>query len=153
MNDASALAQFAEVGRDNLGRLLQQALRSANDQIVARLTSLGYRGINPSHTAVFSNLDATGTRAVTIAQRAGMTRQGISTLIRELEAAGYVIVQSDPEDGRASLVRLTSLGEQYCVDAAKVIEQAESEWALRLNDPGLQQLRRWLFLLSERAAD
>jgi MarR family protein len=105
MVDESALQQLADAGSDELGRLLLRAVRSVNEQIIGRLVALGHPNVRGPHTAVFANLDTGGTRAVILAQRAGMTRQSMSNLIRELEAIGYVDVRPDPEDGRAALVQ------------------------------------------------
>jgi DNA-binding MarR family transcriptional regulator len=89
---------------------------------------------------------------VILAQRAGMSRQSMSNLVRELETAGYVDVQPDPEDGRAARVRLTARSEQFCLDAANVISEVEAEWAERLGDPHLNHLRRSLHTLIDDAA-
>ena len=147
MAEESALQQLADAGSDELGRLLLRAVRAVNEQIISRLVALGHPDVRGPHTAVFANLDAGGTRAVILAQRAGMTRQSMSNLIRELETAGYVDVQPDPEDGRAALIRLTPRGEQFCLDAAQVINQVEAEWAQRLQDPHLKHLRLSLHTL------
>src|SRR4051812_39015389 len=147
MAEKSALQQLADAGSDELGRLLLRTVRAVNEQIIGRLVALGHPDIRGPHTAVFANLDTGGTRAVVLAQRAGMTRQSMSNLIRELETSGYVDVQPDPEDGRAALVRLTPRGEQFCLDAANVINEVEAEWAERLDDPHLKHLRRSLHTL------
>jgi DNA-binding MarR family transcriptional regulator len=152
MVDESALQQLVDAGSDELGRLLLRAVRAVNEQIISRLVALGHPDIRGPHTAVFANLDSDGTRAVILAQRAGMTRQSMSNLIRELETAGYVDLQPDPGDGRAALVRLTPRGEQFCLDAAHVINEVEAEWAERLGDPHLKHLRRSLHTLIDDAS-
>jgi DNA-binding MarR family transcriptional regulator len=152
MVEESALRQLADAGSDELGRLLLRAVRAVNEQIIGRLTALNHPDIRGPHTAVFANLDAGGTRAVTLAHRAGMTRQAMSNLIRELETAGYLDVHPDPADGRAALVQLTARGEKFCLDAANVITEVEAEWAERLGDPELKHLRRSLHTLIEDAA-
>ncbi|GGP34069.1 MarR family winged helix-turn-helix transcriptional regulator [Saccharothrix coeruleofusca] len=151
MTEESALRQLADAGSDELGRLLLRAVRAVNEQIIGRLTALGHPAVRGPHTAVFTNLDAEGTRAVTLAQRAGMTRQAMSTLIRELEEAGYLRVSPDPADGRATLVRLTALGERFCRDAATVINRLGAEWAELLGDPDLANLRGSLHALVDYA--
>jgi DNA-binding MarR family transcriptional regulator len=153
MVEESALRQLADVGGDELGRLLLRTVRAVNDQIIDRLTALDHPGIRGAHTAVFTNLDADGTRAVTLAQRAGMTRQAMSNLIRELETAGYLEVRPDPADGRAALVFLAPPGEKFCLDAAEVIAELEAEWADRLRDPDLKHLRRSLHTLIDGATE
>ncbi|GIJ50677.1 MarR family transcriptional regulator [Virgisporangium aliadipatigenens] len=147
MAEESALQRLADAGSDELGRLLLRAVRAVNEQIIGRLAALGHPDVRGPHTAVFTNLDADGTRAVTLAQRAGMTRQAMSNLVRELETAGYLQVSPDPADGRAALVRLTALGEKFCNDAATVISQLGAEWAGHLGDPELEHLRRSLHAL------
>jgi DNA-binding MarR family transcriptional regulator len=149
--DESPLQQLADAGSDELGRLLLRAVRAVNEQVITRLVALGHPSIRGPHTAVFANLDTGGTRAVILAQRAGMTRQSMSNLIRELETSGYVDVQPDPEDGRAALVRLTPRGEQFCLDAARIITEVEAEWADRLSDPHLKHLRQSLHTLIDEA--
>jgi DNA-binding MarR family transcriptional regulator len=147
MTEESALQQLADAGSDELGRLLLRAVRAVNEQVIGRLAALGHPEVRGPHTAVFTNLDSGGTRAVTLAQRAGMTRQAMSTLIRELETAGYLQVSPDPADGRAALVRLTPLGEKFCSDAAAVITELEGEWARHLDDARLAHLRTSLHAL------
>jgi DNA-binding MarR family transcriptional regulator len=141
----TALQRLAEAGsNDSLARLLLRAARSVNEQIVERLQRMGHPAVRPAHTAVFAHLDADGTRPIVLAQRAGMTRQAISELVRELEGVGYVSVHPDPADGRASLVALTPLGQKFCLDAAEAISHIEAEWARHLDDPHLNDLRQAL---------
>jgi DNA-binding MarR family transcriptional regulator len=65
-------------------------------------------------------LDATGARPSTLAQRAGITKQAISQLARELEARGYVEQVPDSTDTRAKIVRLTKRGLALHAAAAEV---------------------------------
>jgi DNA-binding MarR family transcriptional regulator len=147
MTEESALQQLADAGSDELGRLLLRAVRAVNEQVIGRLAALGHPEVRGPHTAVFANLDPGGTRAVMLAERAGMTRQAMSALIRELETAGYLQVNPDPADGRAALVRLTARGEKFCSDAAAVITDLEAEWARHLGDADLTRLRKSLHAL------
>jgi DNA-binding MarR family transcriptional regulator len=51
--------------------------------------------------------DSTRTRQVALAERAGVTKQAIGPVVRELEQLGYVRTGPDPADHRAKLVSLT----------------------------------------------
>ncbi|MEO6714419.1 MAG: MarR family transcriptional regulator, partial [Mycobacteriales bacterium] len=108
--------------------LLQRALRAVNADIVGRLADLGYAQVRPSHWAVFAGLEPGGSRVVDLANRAQMTRQGMSVLVKEREQFGYVTVGPDPLDGRAARVRLTKKGEAFCHQAARVVTTVEIEW-------------------------
>lgn len=155
MSVASALRQFAEAGDEDLSRLLLRAFRSVNAQVVARMVDLGHTSVRASHAAVFSNLDSQGSRIVTLAERAGMSRQGIRVLVRELEDAGYLAARPDPSDGRATQIVLTPRGERFCREAAVVVRELEAQWDRLLGGEGqggLRHLRASLRALTGPAA-
>jgi len=66
--------------------------------------------VTPAFSSLMPLLDATGVRPSTLAQRAGITKQAISQLVRELETRGYVGQVPDSTDTRAKIVRLTKRG-------------------------------------------
>jgi len=140
MRPEEALQELADATAEDLPRLLRQAMRMTGAALLQRANALGYDDVTMAHGAVFTNLDAGGTRIVDLAARAEMTRQGMSALVRELEAAGYVDVRPDPADGRASLVRLTKRGVAFCADAATAMRELEAEWNRALGPGGLTTL-------------
>ncbi|MFF7475732.1 MarR family transcriptional regulator [Streptomyces sp. NPDC008092] len=52
-----------------------------------RLGERGHPTVGTAHAVVFMNLDPSGTRTVTLAQRAGITRQAMSQLVGDLQAS------------------------------------------------------------------
>jgi DNA-binding MarR family transcriptional regulator len=67
--------------------------------------------VKPSHNAVIAHLPSSEPRrAADLAARAGMTRQSMGELIRELVDIGIVETVPDPEDKRAKLVSWTEEG-------------------------------------------
>ncbi len=147
MTDPDALRALAN-GDDDLGRLLLRAFRGATGRVSERLAAMGHTDIRTSHAAVFTNLDVDGTRIVTLAQRAEMTRQAMSAMVRELELAGYLTVSPDPADGRASVVRLSTKGQKFCAEAAVLVAEAEKEWIALLGKGNLAHLRSSLRALA-----
>src|SRR3954447_21779309 len=55
-----------------------------------------------------------------IAQERVLTTGGVTRLVDRMEAAGLVARDENPEDRRGRLVRLTPLGEQTAVRAARI---------------------------------
>jgi DNA-binding MarR family transcriptional regulator len=135
-------------GDDDLARLLLRAFRAVTAKVDAQLADLGHADVRTGHAAVFTNLDPGGTRIVTMAQRAGVSRQAMSGLVRELEETGYVAVSPDPTDARATLVRLTAKGEKFCALAAEIVAAMEAEWVELLGRAELTRLRRSLHRLA-----
>jgi DNA-binding MarR family transcriptional regulator len=72
----------------------------------AKVAGCGFNGVTPA----LLHLDATGARATTLAQRAGITKQAVSQLVRELEARDYVEQVPDATDTRTKIVRLAENG-------------------------------------------
>jgi DNA-binding MarR family transcriptional regulator len=141
MASSEALQVFAEADEDDLGRLLLKAFRAVNAEIIARLGALGHAEVRASHAAVFLHLDGEGSRIVTLAKRAEVTRQAMTGLVHELQAAGYVATAPDPDDRRATRVTLTSRGEEFCHQAAIAIGHLEEKWETLLTAEGLHHLR------------
>jgi DNA-binding MarR family transcriptional regulator len=82
-----------------------------------------------------------GTRITDLANRAGMTRQMMGRLVRELEALGYLTTATHPDDQRAVVVTMTERGHAIRAEAAEVIAELEADYAVLLHDSGLAQLK------------
>jgi MarR family transcriptional regulator, temperature-dependent positive regulator of motility len=103
-----------------------------------------------AHSALFAHIDPEGTRSSEVAERAGMTKQGMGQLVADLEKKGYVERVEDPADRRAKLVHLTKKGWRHVRDAREVIGEIEEAYARRLGDGRLETLRAILKDLSPR---
>lgn len=145
MSHGDALRRFAEAGENDLLRLASQASAAVGAALFAELARRGYT-VRPAHVPVFAGLDPDGTNISTLAARAGISRQAMSGLVRDVEAAGYVRTTADPADGRALVVELTALGATFCDDAVTVSTYLARDWREKLGaaqfDSMLDGLRR-----------
>lgn len=92
-----------------LGRLAIRFVRGYQETLRERAYA-GHEVLTPAHNRVLIHLDHEGTRAVVLAQRARITKQAMSQLLRHLEQHGYVERRPDPRDKRARLVHFTEKG-------------------------------------------
>jgi MarR family transcriptional regulator, temperature-dependent positive regulator of motility len=136
--------------RENIGRLLLRAQRDFDAALNARLRERGYPDVRLAHSALFAHIDPEGTRSSELAERAGMTKQGMGQLVACLEKKGYIERVEDPGDGRARVVRLTKKGRRHVRDAREIIGEIEDAYARRLGDGRLETLRAILIDLSPR---
>ena len=90
----------------------------------------GRPDIKPAHNFLFAILGDDGDRAASLASRAGMTRQSMGEVIRDLVDLGILEMAPDPHDGRAKIVRYTPEGKRFASagyvhlrDLEKVFEQ------------------------------
>jgi DNA-binding MarR family transcriptional regulator len=70
-----------------------------------------------------------------------MTKQGMMLMVDDLEGRGYVRRVSDPEDGRAKVVRLTARGRRCAAESRRAAQALESQTRRLLGDRRYETLR------------
>jgi DNA-binding MarR family transcriptional regulator len=137
-----------EEKEDNFGPALAAAGRTLIATMMAKVASCGFNDMTPAFAGLMPLLDATGARPTTLAQRAGITKQAISQLVRELEARGYVEQVPDSTDTRAKIVRLTKRGVALHAACAEVRLELQSVALAKLGKSRVSRLRRDLLELA-----
>lgn len=135
---------FQELRQQHIGRLLLRAHRAFSARAAGMFHERGYPGITLRHIDLLPHLDEGGTRSTVLAQRAGMTKQGMGKLVAELEAQGLVERVPDPTDGRAQLVRFTDDGLAFLQVGIDVVQALESEYRAILGSDELDALKAML---------
>lgn len=133
MGYGDALTRFAHAGENDLLRLSSTTTAAVGTAIFTALAMKGHT-VRPAHVPVFAGLEPDGTNISTLASRAGISRQAMSGLVRDVESEGYVRTLADPTDRRALIVELTEKGAQFCDDAIAVSATVASSWRDRLGD-------------------
>jgi DNA-binding MarR family transcriptional regulator len=123
------LNQVEEKRSGNLRQLLLRASRIVNRHVVEGLQARGYSGLRSTHTTLLSNMDLAGSSVTEAAERAGITKQAMGRLAAELEEAGYIRIETDPEDARVRVLRLTEEGNLLMLDSLDVIAELERRYA------------------------
>lgn len=136
--------EIREYRDQHVGRLLLRAQRAVNARAAIMLQERGHCSLTLAHLAVIPHIDDTGTRPKAIADRAGMTKQGISPLLADLERLGYLDRVPDPSDGRATLVSFTQAGHALLKDGVDVTRAIEIDYAQQLGKTQLLELKHHL---------
>lgn len=127
--------------RQNLGWLLAKASQRWNELLAERFRDAGYPEVRPSFGSVLVPLyEEDGLRMGELADRSGLSKQAITTLVRAVEAAGLVARVRDPKDGRAFKVALTERGEQFRPVGEGVLGQLDARARSSLSDEELERL-------------
>ncbi len=125
-------------------RLVDDAARAFRDDMARAATAAGFPDVRVTHDAVFSTLPAEGARISAMATQAGITKQSMAEIVRDLERIGFVRIDPDPSDGRAKLVTYTEAGWR-CVRAGEQhIRDMEALLGRRLGKRRLSELRAML---------
>jgi DNA-binding MarR family transcriptional regulator len=136
----------------NVGILLREPFQEVVRRVSAGLAAAGFDDLRPAHTAVFQHIDSDGSRLTDLAERAQITKQSMSYLVDYLEQLGYVARRPDPTDRRATLICLTERGWSQVQAALAIIAAIEEEWAARLGEDRMRQLREALVELRQVTA-
>jgi DNA-binding MarR family transcriptional regulator len=104
--------------------LLSLALASGmTTRMREQLAEAGFDDVRESHGYVVQGLLAGDTTVTALAARLGVSAQAVSKSVTELEHAGYVRRDRDPDDGRSRPLTLTARGEEL-VDASRRARRA-----------------------------
>ena len=117
----------------NSVRIIRQITRYLTHEISNRLEKSGHIGLSARHLSVFENLDFEGTNIVTLANRAGVTKQAMSKLVKEVNTEGYVNVKTDQRDSRVVIVSFSEKGIEFLTVLRREIQLTKAH----LNDNGI----------------
>ena len=104
----------------------------------------GHSFVKAAHNDVFATLPLEGARASDMAVRAGITRQSMGEIIRDLVDLDLLEMQTDPADGRAKIVTFSERGREFTRDGYQHILDLESRFADELGAEAYETARRVL---------
>jgi DNA-binding MarR family transcriptional regulator len=140
MDDASTPATAGDL---DTATLLSLVGSLAERRILDALQADGY-AVTRAHGYVFQRL-LTGAQSISeLAADLGITQQGASKHVAELERQGLVSRRVSPVDGRARIVELTTSGRSAIASARAARADFERDAADLLGDRALSALRESL---------
>jgi DNA-binding MarR family transcriptional regulator len=116
------------------------AFRVVIDEVHADLAREGHPDLRPLHGFVFQAIGPSGTTAVELGRRLGISKQAAGKTIESLERLGYVERGSDPGDRRRKVVRLTARGADALARSAAAFDRIRARWAAELGEQRLRAL-------------
>ncbi len=136
----------------DVGYLLNKAARRWNTLFVEALKDRGVTDIRPSFGAVLVPLfREDGLRPGELAERGGLSKQTVTSLVKRLEDLGYVERRADPEDGRAMRITLTDSGHRMKQAVRESVEEVEAKIADLVDEKDFETTVGWLSTLGAAA--
>lgn len=137
--------------------LVDRANRAMQADMVQTAHRRGHPEVKPAHNSVFATLAEEGSRAADMAVRAGITRQSMGEVIRDMVGLGILEMREDPEDRRAKLVTYTEHGRWVASRGYEHLVELEQrfteEFGKREYDTARDVLARLVDLLDQVAAE
>jgi DNA-binding MarR family transcriptional regulator len=138
------------ITRGDIGFLLAKASQRWNELLAEEFQARGYPEVRPAYGSVLVPLfEEDGQRMGTLAARARLAKQTMTTMVPLIERAGLVRRRADPSDARATRVYLTERGRRLKPIAAAVVTKLERRARHRLGGRGVQVLRSALEQLAD----
>ncbi|GAA2802605.1 MarR family winged helix-turn-helix transcriptional regulator [Kribbella solani] len=109
--------------------LVDRAHRALQADMVRRAHADGHTEVKMAHNSVFGTLHAEGARAAEMATRAGITRQSMGEVIRDMVGLDLLEMREDPNDGRAKVVTYSEHGLEVAGDGFGYLIQLERRFA------------------------
>lgn len=114
--------------------LVHDADRAFAAHMVRNAHERGRPDIKAAHNFLFAILGDQGDRAANLAARAGITRQSMGEVIRELVGLGILEMVPDPHDGRAKVVRYTADGKRFASSGYQHLSDLERRFVAEFGE-------------------
>lgn len=136
--------------RDNLGFLLAKAAQRWNELLHLRFAAAGFAHVRPAYGSILIPLfEEDGLQIGELARRAGSSKQTMTTMLRQMAAAGLVERRADPGDGRAARIYLTAEARRFRPVAERALAELD-RMADAVTPLGLgPALCRWLVAMMQ----
>ena len=135
----------SRVDRTDLGFLLAKSSQRWNALLYERFRAAGFGEVRPSYGSVLLPLyEQDGLRMVELAERARLSKQTMTTLVRLLERDGLVRRKRDRDDGRAFRISLTRRANELRPVAESVLGDLDRLVRDHLTDAEVEGLRTTL---------
>jgi len=118
-------------------------------RVLQGITDAGYPGVKPSHGYVIQRLVEEEPTIGALAESLGMTQQGASKQVNDLERLGYVERVGDESDLRVRYVRLTASGRSVLEAGRQARADLEREVVTRVGQRKVNAAKAALVALLE----
>jgi len=102
------------------GKIVSHLKKQMDQWAITELSQNGYKDFKIAYLPVIMNIDLDGTTNNDLADRARVTKQAMSKVIKELQGKGYISAKPDPRDKRSIIFTLTARGKDFVKCAKKV---------------------------------
>ncbi|MEO1351209.1 MAG: MarR family transcriptional regulator [Cyanobacteria bacterium J06635_15] len=148
-NRQQRIREVQSIDFDHVAARCRDLDRVFMDELVKRLTELGYADFPPSSTNILFSLDPEGTSLALLAERLEISKQAVSQMTKELVQRGYAELQANPKDGRSKLVRHTDKGLSFMEAIFRVKFHLQQELTEAIGTEAMAQLEINLITMTD----
>lgn len=141
--------RFHAIRRRSLGRLSWRLKRYMDRTMEPMMIARGYGEFKMSSLALLANLTEEGVTNNELAKKAGISKQAMSKVVRELEEGGYIHILPHESDARSSVIFLDERGKALFVDLNEAMEAVRARMDEVVGEERVEEMIDVLFELLE----
>jgi DNA-binding MarR family transcriptional regulator len=123
---------------------LVEAIYWFDESLQFRLKELGWPGITRAQSIILANVANGEVRASRLAEKLGISKQGISQALSDMERRGMIKLDPDPKDRRAVVISFAKSMEPMRKDAIAILEELEAILEDMWGEKRMQSVRKAL---------
>ncbi|MEA5404233.1 MarR family transcriptional regulator [Arcicella sp. DC2W] len=140
----SELYLFKQDKDRHIGRLIAKSHRLVREIASEFLRAKGYTNFRVGHMVALIHIDLEGSNINNLASLAGVTKQAMSKLVKELQDEGFVSIEKHPNDARTLIVKLSDKGISTMLHWKECTANIESKFAEVIGLEKVEQLKNIL---------
>jgi len=128
----------------DFGLLFAQALNAYVEHLHQGLAEHGFTDLRPTFGLPLRALDIRPRTLTELARSLGVSKQAAAKIVAELEGRSLIEREPSPDDGRATLLRLSARGRSLVAAAIEIGNAVEQDLARDLGDDAAAHIRAGL---------
>lgn len=126
---------------DSLARLINLFKKDIDLRITQKLQERGYQRFKLGDMVLLVNIDPHGTINNDLARKARISKQAMSKVVKNLEAANYIGTRKHESDNRASIIFLTEKGKEFMINVYEAVDEVHAHFSGIIGEETFLQLK------------
>lgn len=141
------LHEFKQDKDRQIGRLIAKSHRLVREIASEFLRAKGYINFRVGHMVALIHIDLEGSNINHLASLAGVTKQAMSKLVKELQDEGFVSIEKHPNDARTLIVKLSDKGINTMLHWKECTAHIDSKFSEIIGSEKVEQLKNILSII------
>lgn len=128
-------------------RMVNLIKKDMDNRLTEQLQQRGYADFKMGDMVLIANIAPEGIINNELAKKALITKQAMSKVVKNLEAAGYIETRKHESDNRAIMIFLSDKGKQLLIAATEGVQEMEQHYAYLIGQEDNKHLKELLMKL------
>lgn len=111
---------------NSLVRIVNILKKDMDWRLTEKLQERGYTDFKLGDMVLIVNISPEGTINNELAKKARISKQAMSKVVKNLEAAGYIITRKHDTDNRATVITLSDKGKALTIAASEAVDEVQA---------------------------